>query len=41
MELLTPEIREKLLANGRSPDSDQTLLSGFRHGRPGTWGRFA
>ena len=38
MELLTPEIREKLLANGRSPDTDHTpVVKFFDPAGAGTW----
>ena len=38
MELLTPEIREKLLANGRSRDSDHTpVVRFFNPAGAGTW----
>ena len=38
MELLTPELREQLLANGRNPDSDRVpLVKWFNPAGAGTW----
>ena len=38
MELLTPELREQLLANGRNPDSDRVpAVKWFNPAGAGTW----
>ena len=38
MELLTPELREQLIANGRNPDSDRVpLVKWFNPAGAGTW----
>ncbi len=38
MELVTPELREQLLANGRKPDSDRVpLVKWFNPAGAGTW----
>ncbi len=38
MELVTPELREQLIANGRNPDSDRVpLVKWFNPAGAGTW----
>ncbi len=38
MELVTPELRERLIANGRNPDSDRVpLVKWFNPAGAGTW----
>ena len=38
MDLLTPEIREQLLANGRNPDDNHVpAVKWFNPAGPGTW----
>ena len=38
MDLVTPELRERLIANGRNPDSDRVpLVKWFNPAGAGTW----
>ncbi len=38
MELVTPELREQLIANGKNPDSDRVpLVKWFNPAGAGTW----